>query len=319
MPAVSMSVATAGSANRARPLHLPAGLIDIHCHILPGVDDGPKTADVSAHMCRLARAAGTVAIVATTHANHRFVYDPCRTSALCRELECGELERSELESDLLRPAADAAPLAGLTQPDLTQSRLTQRDTTAAEGSFSNVRPAVTGPAPPLRIFRGCELELSVEALSIALASVEHYTLNGGRYLLLELLPAGMPPNLELVFARLLERGITPILAHPERSLHLHPVRLSALVKRGCLAQITGASLIGRMGPRSQAAAVELLRRRLVHFVGSDGHDPVRRPPRLIDAYQFVSQIVAPAIADRLFRENPLAVLEDQPIQAWPAF
>ena len=263
-PAASIFQAPVRRSVRARPLNLPAGLIDIHCHILPGVDDGPRATEVSAHMCSLAQAAGTAAIISTPHANHRFTYDAAKTSALCAELE-GRLAR------------------------------------------------------PLRLFRGCELELSVESLSAALACVEHYTLNGSRYLLVELMPTGMPPNLETVFSRLLDRGVTPILAHPERSLHLHLVRLSRLVQRGCLAQITGASLTGCMGPRSQAAAMELLRRRLVHFVASDGHDPVRRPPRLIDAYRFISRTLAPALADRLCMENPLAVLEDRPIQAWPAF
>jgi protein-tyrosine phosphatase len=50
-------------------------MIDIHCHILPDVDDGPKSSEVSEEMCRMAAADGTEHVVATPHANRRFHYD----------------------------------------------------------------------------------------------------------------------------------------------------------------------------------------------------------------------------------------------------
>lgn len=42
-------------------------MIDIHCHILPGLDDGPATIEKSLEMCRIAAADGISAIVATPH------------------------------------------------------------------------------------------------------------------------------------------------------------------------------------------------------------------------------------------------------------
>jgi len=50
-------------------------MIDIHCHILPDVDDGPRSWDVSLEMCRMAAADGIEHIVATPHANNRYHYD----------------------------------------------------------------------------------------------------------------------------------------------------------------------------------------------------------------------------------------------------
>jgi protein-tyrosine phosphatase len=50
-------------------------MIDIHCHILPEVDDGPKSWEVSEEMCRMAAADGIEHIVATPHANDRFHYE----------------------------------------------------------------------------------------------------------------------------------------------------------------------------------------------------------------------------------------------------
>lgn len=50
-------------------------MIDIHCHILPEVDDGPKSWAIAEQMCRMAATDGTEHIIATPHANDRFHYD----------------------------------------------------------------------------------------------------------------------------------------------------------------------------------------------------------------------------------------------------
>jgi protein-tyrosine phosphatase len=50
-------------------------VFDIHCHIVPGVDDGPKSWEVAVEMCRMAAADGIDHIVATPHANDRYRYD----------------------------------------------------------------------------------------------------------------------------------------------------------------------------------------------------------------------------------------------------
>jgi protein-tyrosine phosphatase len=42
-------------------------LIDVHCHILPGIDDGPETLDGALAMCRIAVEDGIDTIVATPH------------------------------------------------------------------------------------------------------------------------------------------------------------------------------------------------------------------------------------------------------------
>jgi protein-tyrosine phosphatase len=48
-------------------------MIDIHCHILPNVDDGPKSLDESFEMARFCVADGITHIVATPHC-HRFIH-----------------------------------------------------------------------------------------------------------------------------------------------------------------------------------------------------------------------------------------------------
>lgn len=50
-------------------------MVDIHSHILPEVDDGPRSWDVSVALCRAAAADGITHMIATPHANDRYHYD----------------------------------------------------------------------------------------------------------------------------------------------------------------------------------------------------------------------------------------------------
>jgi len=54
------------------------GVIDLHSHILPGLDDGPSTMDGSLELARVAVAAGTATILATPHVNGDYGLGPER-------------------------------------------------------------------------------------------------------------------------------------------------------------------------------------------------------------------------------------------------
>ncbi len=59
-------------------------LVDIHCHLLAGLDDGPKTQEDALEMCRIAYEDGTRWICATAHQNDHFPLvtpDVIRTAA----------------------------------------------------------------------------------------------------------------------------------------------------------------------------------------------------------------------------------------------
>jgi protein-tyrosine phosphatase len=76
-------------------------VIDIHCHLLPEVDDGPRTWDVSQEMCRMAAADGIEHIVTTPHANERYHYDREYLARLVTHLQelVGPLPRITLGCD----------------------------------------------------------------------------------------------------------------------------------------------------------------------------------------------------------------------------
>jgi protein-tyrosine phosphatase len=62
-------------------------MIDIHCHILPSIDDGARSRKESLEMCRMAAADGITTIVATPHFKAK-VHEPSSSKvfALLREL-----------------------------------------------------------------------------------------------------------------------------------------------------------------------------------------------------------------------------------------
>lgn len=50
-------------------------MVDLHCHILPGLDDGPQSIEESLRMAESAIADGITHVVATPHANSTFPFD----------------------------------------------------------------------------------------------------------------------------------------------------------------------------------------------------------------------------------------------------
>ena len=54
-------------------IHRP--VIDLHCHVLPGIDDGPETIEDSVALARAAASAGTHTLVATPHVSSRYRND----------------------------------------------------------------------------------------------------------------------------------------------------------------------------------------------------------------------------------------------------
>jgi len=62
-------------------------MVDIHSHILWGLDDGSESLEESIAMLRVAAEAGTTDIVATPHANSEYVFDPEQIENRISQLE----------------------------------------------------------------------------------------------------------------------------------------------------------------------------------------------------------------------------------------
>lgn len=232
-------------------------MIDIHCHILPGVDDGPTDTEQALAMAKIAVKDGITGIIATPHISDSFL--------------------------------DAEEIARRTK-ELNQ--------------------ALKQEGIPLTIYPGAELPSHYD-----LAVWGDYTLNNGKYILIEFPHSHFPS----VGARLLEEGINqsfwPIIAHPERNpgVMRNPNLLEPLIKMGVKIQITAESIVGTFGPAIQQCAHYLLRRNLVHFIATDGHPMFNRQPRLAVGLKTAEKILGKGKGESLVQNNPAAVLANRPI------
>jgi len=112
------------------------GFCDIHCHLLPGIDDGPDSADVSLVMCREAAADGIGTIVATPHFNDRFQPALETVADAIRKLN-DELAVGGVPVNVLA-GADVAATAGLGELVLDRPWLT----IGGQGKYMLLEPPV---------------------------------------------------------------------------------------------------------------------------------------------------------------------------------
>jgi protein-tyrosine phosphatase len=81
-------------------------MIDLHSHVLPGIDDGPAMIEGSLAIARVAVAAGTRTLLATPHVSARYPNDAATISRLLEEVSARfRDEHIDLE---LRPGAEVA-------------------------------------------------------------------------------------------------------------------------------------------------------------------------------------------------------------------
>lgn len=71
-------------------------MVDLHCHILPGLDDGPDTMEESLEMIQTAIADGITHVVATPHLSDRYWFDFAHVRHLRDDLQARIGSRLEI-------------------------------------------------------------------------------------------------------------------------------------------------------------------------------------------------------------------------------
>jgi protein-tyrosine phosphatase len=167
----------------------------------------------------------------------------------------------------------------------------------------------------LSIYPGAEVALKMDLLDSLITGPGPYCINAGRYLLLELPSFEIPSFTEDFFFKLLTRGITPILAHPERHPEIgrDPEIILEWVRKGILVQMNGASFVGKLGERIAKTAELLVMNDLVHCVGSDAHGIHNRRPKLVDTSEKLLAFVGEANARRILVENPQKIIAGETV------
>jgi len=162
-----------------------------------------------------------------------------------------------------------------------------------------------------KIHRGCEFHLTVDNIDLLENQPSTYTIDGRQYLLIECPDSHVGKHTGAVLQRLLDGGLIPIVAHPERNqfLQRNIERVEAWVELGCLLQVTAMSIVGAFGGPAKTASAQLLDRGLAHVVASDAHDSKFRNPDLREAYAAVQSRHGAAAAELLFEVNPGRIVE----------
>ena len=158
-------------------------------------------------------------------------------------------------------------------------------------------------AEELRERTGIDLRLGWELTPIAELLDEdprRYALEGLDVVLMEVPFTGSADLLVALAEHTEAAGLTPLVAHPERTEAVleRPSLADELAERGWPLQVNATSLLGRHGPERQALGWRLLRDGLATAVASDGHRATR-PARLDDAWELVHAELGTA-ARRLF-------------------
>lgn len=241
-------------------------MIDIHTHLLPGVDDGPASLAEAVAMCRAAGDEGCSDLIATPHQRHGLWWN-----------------------------GERAPLEAL------RGRLQQG----------------VGASP--RIHLGAEIRVGADLLADLdkRPPRDALPLAGSRWLLIEFSRVHPHPDAPGLIHELVVAGWRPIVAHPEEIDWLagDPPVLPRLVALGGALQVTAASLVGGYGHRIQERVRGILDQGLAHFVASDCHDLVHRPPGLAAAAEEIGGRWGWAAADLLTTTHPQALLADRPLAA----
>lgn len=136
---------------------------------------------------------------------------------------------------------------------------------------------LTAEKLPLKVCGGAEVYLDNHIFEAE--SLDEVTINRSKYLLCEYSLQPFEPERAVIFAEeILERGFTPIIAHPERypTFHRYPALPQELREMGALLQVNADSLAGLGGKEIQAFAKNLLLNGTAELLATDAHDPQYR-------------------------------------------
>lgn len=197
-------------------------MIDLHSHIIFGIDDGSKTIDESLKMLRKAEQNGVSDIVLTPHYIKDSIYNVNNKD---KEKKIKELVKKIKEEKI-----------------------------------------------NINIYLGNEVYIDEDVIEL-LKNKEICTINDSKYLLIELPFNHKSFILEEVLYRLKKEGIVPIIAHPERYIvYYNDLEFfESLLEKGCLFQGNIGSLYNRYGSKSKKMLIKMLKKNMIHFLGSDIH------------------------------------------------
>ncbi|BDH61218.1 tyrosine-protein phosphatase [Lysinibacillus sp. PLM2] len=166
---------------------------------------------------------------------------------------------------------------------------------------------------PITLYVGHEVRLSNHIIN-SHQTMQYHTLAKSRYLLLELPSSTVPLYTIAIIQNLIEIGITPIIAHPERNIAIleRPAILEKLVNNGAFAQITAGSITGHFGRQIQKRSLQFIQSNLVHTYGSDVHHLTKRPLLFKEGLAYLEKKKLSSKVDSFLKNNQ-RIINNQPL------
>lgn len=182
----------------------------------------------------------------------------------------------------------------------------------AETLAERVREA--GHRHGIEVGQGYEIQLD-PGLAHRLESGEPVTLATSRAVLVELPFVGWPHHVEQSLFEIQSAGFRPLLAHPERyaAAQAEPSKVIDLAERGVMLQVTFSSLTGLFGRGAQQLAQTLVERDFATVLATDAHGAGHRLLNVEKGIQRAEELVGRERLDQLVRDNPAALLADEPL------
>jgi len=241
-------------------------MIDIHTHILPGIDDGSESFKESIEILKNASLCGVTDVVVTPH----FI--------LGSDYNCDNKTKRELLKELK----------------------------------NNIKKENIN----IKIHLGNEIFIDNEILKL-IKKGQITTINSSKYFLFELPISNNYKGLDEFIFEAKNRGLTPILAHPERYaiFKKNPKKLFDLVENGVLLQCNIGSFFNKYNKDAKKLVTLLIKHKAVSFIASDTHSArdnlYERKNELIKT---LKKYLTDKEIDTLLIENPRRVLNKEKIK-----
>jgi protein-tyrosine phosphatase len=233
-------------------------VIDLHSHLLPGVDDGSRSVGQSVKVL-------------------------------------GEFARQGITDICLTPHLRAGQVASGPPP-------------AHDRAFAAL--IAEAPKEP-RLHRAAEIMLD-RPLPSDTSQLRRLSLGGSRYILVEFPRLVARDTVINALSRVLDTGMVPLLAHPERYSCCRPDSVAAWRELGARMQVDATTLLSpqKRGERAR----DLISHGLADILAGDNHGDDRS---VAAGFRFLVAQEGESQAELLVISNPAAILKDAALTAVP--
>jgi protein-tyrosine phosphatase len=180
-----------------------------------------------------------------------------------------------------------------------------------DAGWGKLRRLARAEFAEMRVERGVELMLDTPEPDL---SDPRLRLGGRGFALVEFPRFVIPPRSADALAKLKLKGVTPVVAHPERYRGGNDLLATVEEWRavGAYLQVNAGSVLGQYGDSARRMALELLRLGWADYVCSDYHGPGYGRPALEECHRLLAGRGGKAQVELLSRTNPQRLLDGHP-------